>query len=757
MFKKNTPKSTWMYVAIALTALIIIFWKFLFLNNYLLYTDIGNDSYYQVFPYLKAINAFKLEDKLLSWSFSFGTGQLVSGVFTGDIFNWLLFFINPKYIPKGMTLMECLKLFLTGFVYFNYLKNKSFSTALSIVGGTLVMISGYMIINASWYNYFSYVGFLWVFWLFSLEKLLTGKLQWLVIAIFLTAIDQSYNLYQFGLLSIFYLLIQKQSIQNWEKIIPRLSVAYIIGVMMGAVLLTANIFSIINSPRFDSKYSYVKQLYGTPIFGTASLIEVKTTFLRFFSNNIEGIGYGFTGYNIYVEAPLFFIGSIGLLLASQHLVKKNSKINYQAIAITFVVLIILLIPFFRYSFWLFSASYFRILSFAIGLLIFESGLKIVDDIFHKDFRINNKILIINVLTIIFLFFMFYEQPNFFYIKSLFLIIIFFILIWLSAKSQSKILLYLILGLSLLDGFIEAYSAINNRPVLNAYDLKSKKGFNDYSQDAIDWIKANDKEFYRIEKDFSSGNALISSLNDAMIQGYNGTKVFTSFNHISYVKYLKNMEELKFETEHDTRWIFGGLDRFEMLDNLAVKYILSDGKFNWSQTGCTLLKTFENVKVYKNPNYVPMGSAYSNVIKESDFENLPILKKRDTMKNYLVVSDESLEEVIDISSTSPTVESIEKSDKNLSIISHDNNHFAGKIKNRDVTLLYFSIPYDKGWTIKVDGKDTKKIIANYGMTAIILKPGQHEIDVGYRLPYLTILLILSALGFVFLIIIWNKKY
>jgi uncharacterized membrane protein YfhO len=308
----------------------------------------------------------------------------------------------------------------------------------------------------------------------------------------------------------------------------------------------------------------------------------------------------------------------------------------------------------------------------------------------------------------------------------------------------------------LDVVIEAFSSINNRPVMTSSDLKSKKGFNDYSQDAIDWIKSYDKEFYRIEKDFSSGNAQIASLNDAIIQGYNGTKSYTSFNHISYINYLKNMEELKFDNEHDTRWIFGGIDRFEMLDNLAVKYILSDGKFDWKQAGYTLLKTFENIKVYKNPNYVPMGSVFNNVIKESDFENLPILKKRGTMKNYLVVSDESLEEIINVYSTSSMVESIKKSDSNLKIMSFDNNHFTGIIKNRDVTLLYFSIPYDKGWTINIDGISSKKIIANYGMTAVILKPGQHEVNLTYRLPYLTQLVLLSLVGFSLLIYIinWN---
>ncbi len=746
----SVGKSTRNYACIAVVCLTGIFWKFLFLNHYLFFKDIGNDSYYQIYPYIKAVNALNLNDKFLSWSFCFGTGQLVSGIYTGNVLNWPLFFIKSEYIPKGIILMEIIKFFLTGFFYFKYLERKSFSPVLSVLGGCLVMMSSFMIINASWFNYYSYTGLLWVLWLFSLEKFAAGQLRWLILCVFLTAIDQVYNVYLFGLFSLMYLFIKNFGIKNRKQIMIKLGTVFIGGLLPGAILIASNIYSIINSPRFDPKYSYFDQLYKTPVFQFASFSELKTFFLRLFSNNIEGIGYGYEGWNIYVEAPLLFIGSISVLLIGHHFIKKQSRIDYKHLIGFLIILTIVLFPFFRYAIWFFSADYFRVLSFVVGLLVFESGLKILNDLILEKREINFRILTLSLLVILLFFILFRGNYNFYYFKSIALLICFFTLI--AFVKNKQIMLYLIVGLSLSDSLSEAYSSINTRPVVKAEDFEAKKGFNDFSQDAVNWIKAYDKGFYRTEKDFSSGDASISSLNDAIVQGYNSTKVFTSFNHISYVKYLKGMQDLKFETEHDTRWIAGGMDRFEMLDNLGVKYILSKGIFDWTQVGYVPLKKTGDVVVFKNPHAVPMGTLFNKIIKETDYERLALERKRSVMRDFLVVPDSSVPAIMETFSTVPAVDSMAAGDTHLNIDFHDHNRFTGKIQVKDPAILYFSIPYDEGWKVRVDGRDTEKFRVNYGMSAVLMPPGTHHVVLSYELPYLKGWLTLTILGIVLLFFI-----
>ena len=53
-------------------------------------------------------------------------------------------------------------------------------------------------------------------------------------------------------------------------------------------------------------------------------------------------------------------------------------------------------------------------------------------------------------------------------------------------------------------------------------------------------------------------------------------------------------------------------------------------------------------------------------------------------------------------------------------------------NRE-NLVFFSVPYDKGWTATVDGQEAKIVQADYGLMAVCVPAGEHEIRFDYR-PY-----------------------
>ncbi len=50
----------------------------------------------------------------------------------------------------------------------------------------------------------------------------------------------------------------------------------------------------------------------------------------------------------------------------------------------------------------------------------------------------------------------------------------------------------------------SWQTVNNRDVLTVKEYLSKTGYNDYSIEAIAWLKKTDSGFYRIEKTYSSG-------------------------------------------------------------------------------------------------------------------------------------------------------------------------------------------------------------------------------------------------------------
>jgi len=61
------------------------------------------------------------------------------------------------------------------------------------------------------------------------------------------------------------------------------------------------------------------------------------------------------------------------------------------------------------------------------------------------------------------------------------------------------------------------------------------------------------------------------------------------------------------------------------------------------------------------------------------------------------------------------------------------------------MMYLTVPYDDGWTLKVDGQVRDKMILDGGITGIMLTKGQHTIEMKYELRFFSKGLILFAVG------------
>ncbi len=51
------------------------------------------------------------------------------------------------------------------------------------------------------------------------------------------------------------------------------------------------------------------------------------------------------------------------------------------------------------------------------------------------------------------------------------------------------------------------------------------------------------------------------------------------------------------------------------------------------------------------------------------------------------------------------------------------------------LVFFSVPYDTGWSATVDGVETEIIKADYGLMAVAVPAGTHDISFTYLPAYL----------------------
>lgn len=91
------------------------------------------------------------------------------------------------------------------------------------------------------------------------------------------------------------------------------------------------------------------------------------------------------------------------------------------------------------------------------------------------------------------------------------------------------------------------------------------------------------------------------------------------------------------------------------------------------------------------------------------------------------------------------------DNKLENVKIEANNITGNISVDKNKLLVLSIPYQKGWTAYVDGKETEIKKANLMYSGIFLEPGDHDIKLVFKRPGIKASLCLSAAGIVIFII------
>ncbi len=76
---------------------------------------------------------------------------------------------------------------------------------------------------------------------------------------------------------------------------------------------------------------------------------------------------------------------------------------------------------------------------------------------------------------------------------------------------------------------------------------------------------------------------------------------------------------------------------------------------------------------------------------------------------------------------------------------ENDRLTGSITVSSDKLLCLSLPYSKGWTARVDGKETEIVKTDIAFLGLLLTPGRHEIELTYHTPYLNAGVLMSLAG------------
>ena len=89
---------------------------------------------------------------------------------------------------------------------------------------------------------------------------------------------------------------------------------------------------------------------------------------------------------------------------------------------------------------------------------------------------------------------------------------------------------------------------------------------------------------------------------------------------------------------------------------------------------------------------------------------------------------------------------------LIVSSHSDTRITGTINAPKNGVVFTSIPFDGGWTVKVDGKKVETFAAANAMLAFDITPGGHEVELSFATKGLPLGLALSVSSLVLLILL-----
>jgi hypothetical protein len=744
-------------VATALVAVgLALYRDFVFGDKTLLYKDTGSDSINISYPLYVLLSDYLRQVGIPSWSFRVGMGQSLFPNL-GAVLLSPVVWLAKGAIARALAYQHLLYIAISGVVFARFLAGHGAKLASCLLGALLLSFSAYMCMGSCWTFHANEI-VCFTFLLFAAEHAIgRGRWLYLVLAVAIVGLLGAFHLYLCALLLSFYVPLRLIDRYSWQpQRIARtcclLGAAAVLGLGLGAIAGMDNLFALLNSPRGSGT---VANSWGTPtLFELGSPLHYITAALRPFSNDIIGTGNDFRGWQNYLEAPPSYCGLLALLLLPQVFIgaARRQRILY-AVFLSCILLPVVL-PWFRHLFWLFHGGYYRALSlFSIFGVI---TLSVTAFSRYTEGRILSfwtlGATLVGLLAILYLpigEMAALINPKLRQMVTILLIVYTLLLVVGRIIKHPRIAAWAIVGVTVIE-LIYFDRITINRPTITKQELDERVGYNDETVDAVRDIKVSDNGFFRITKTFGSGLAIYPSLNDAMVFGYYGTTSYSSFNNLNYIKFLMAVDAISgSDLATDTQWSKGLLG-YPLLSIFACeKYVITNDPVPYQMiTPYEFTKRYNEVYVFRNRHFVPLGLTFSRYVTEDVFLNLPSGVKAGALLQAVVLEDrkiarqhglseltfDQLKQQLNTSTPAETIDLLRSGA--LDIQSFRETKIDGVIRVNAKSILVVQTPFDPGWRALVDNQPAPVIKVDAGLLGVVLSsPGEHAVQLRYIPPYL----------------------
>ena len=164
--------------------------------------------------------------------------------------------------------------------------------------------------------------------------------------------------------------------------------------------------------------------------------------------------------------------------------------------------------------------------------------------------------------------------------------------------------------------------------------------------------------------------------------------------------------------------------------------------------------------FRNEAYIPMGFTFDSYIPEEEWQSLSENQRIPLLIRALVLTDDQIEAYgndlepvsdtdIRITEESYLTECEKRAASACDSFIYDSKGFTAAITTDSPKLVFFSVPYDEGWSAKVNNKPVEIEQVDVGFMAVPVENGSSEIVFSYETPGLRAGMILSLAGLVLL--------
>lgn len=550
----------------------------------------------------------------------------------GDPFVYITLLFPIECLETLYSILIVLRMYCVGLVFIAYCRYQKKETINSLLGAIIYTFCGFILYAGIRHPYFTNAVILLPLNFIGIEKLLReNKKSFLIFIVFFSAVSNYYFFYMITIINMIYAIVKyifeyNQGIKEFLKKVLTAVGCYIVGILMASIILLPTAYAFLNSARtgYEQTWQYSPGFYRNFLMGLISMrfnnwtvISVASIILLMLPVLVTKV----KEKEVRTYATLFLITTGMLMIPFIGSIMNGFSFpsNRWVFAYSFILAYIVVICFDKQL----QYSKRQIIMMAIFLIIYCIGgiwitkLKIKTNL---DFYISLSIAIL-IWVVIFLNHInskFSKRPlkilNYSYVLVIFLVLC---NIWVIS-----------LGLYCKDGkgYVEEFLDNNSAMQLS----NTSNGKISHFKEAIEYIKENDKGFYRIAKCDTTNQNL------SLLYDYHSIQSFLSIGNGNIYELSSKLED----NHYSTTTCINGMDRrTKILTLLGTKYYICSSKdICYVPYGYQLYHKIGNTEIYINENYLPIGIMYDNYILEEEYDKLSPLKKEEALLNSAVLKE-----------------------------------------------------------------------------------------------------------------------